>query len=133
MVEDGSNQTETEAWKAISKQINEAKSKLQMYKEEKAGMESSGANVTATGTGLSSGSKIQSLGMDAKSAASVAGEYLKQLRAQITMTVKNIPVIGRLLTESAYLGRKGFSLLAFAVKNIGAGITKAGGAIASLI
>ena len=133
MVEDGSNQTETEAWKAISNQINEAKSKLQMYKEEKAGMESSGTNVTAAGTGLSSGSKIQSLGMDAKSAASVAGEYLKQLRAQITMTVKNIPVIGRLLTESAYLGRKGFSLLAFAVKNIGAGITKAGGAIASLI
>ena len=133
MVSDGSNQTETEAWKAISNQINEAKSRLQMYKEEKASMETSGTNVTAAGTNLSSGSKVQSLGMNVKSAASVAGEYLKQFRAQIAMTVKNIPVIGRLLTESAYLGRKGFSLLSFAAKNVGAGITKAGGAIASLI
>lgn len=133
MKADGSDKTESDAWKNISNQIQEASSKLQMYNEEKMQMESTGANVKPVITGLSSGSMIESAGFTAKSAASVAVSALKQIRAQVAETVQSTPVIGRVLTESAYLGKKGLSLLSFALKGIGAGITKAGGAAASMI
>lgn len=133
MVSDGSSQVETDAWKGLSNQIQEARSKLQMYNGEKMQMESSGANVSPVVKGLSSGSMIESAGVTAKTAASVAVSALKQIRTQVAETIQSIPVIGRVLTESAYLGRKGLSLLSFALKGIGAGIVKAGGAAASMI
>ena len=72
MVSDGSSQVETDAWKGLSNQIQEARSKLQMYNEEKMQMECSGANVSPVVKGLSSGSMIESAGVTAKTAASVA-------------------------------------------------------------
>ncbi|MFR6157464.1 MAG: hypothetical protein ACLUI7_10040 [Coprococcus sp.] len=96
MVSDGSSQVETDAWKGLSNQIQEARSKLQMYNGEKMQMESSGANVSPVVKGLSSGSMIESAGVTAKTAASVAVSALKQIRTQVAETIQSIPVIGRI-------------------------------------
>ncbi|HCT93009.1 MAG TPA: hypothetical protein DF613_16745 [Lachnospiraceae bacterium] len=133
MESDGTHMVESRKWKNITSSINEAISRNQAYKEQAAGQISSGAAYVPVNEGFSSGSKIQEMAAVVKAGAGAVGPALSQMKNRMAGVIKEIPLIGRFVTESSYLAQKGFSLAAFAASKMGAGIKRAGGAAASLI
>lgn len=140
MKSDGTDKVETRKWKSIKDSIAQARAERERYKAAAASQEASGAHIENVTKGFSSGSNIQAAVATAKSAVGLIGpafssaqRYVIGLKNSVAGVVQQIPFIGRLVTESSYLAKKGFSLMSFAASKVGAGILRAGGAAASLI
>lgn len=140
MKADGTDMTETKKWRNVQDSIKAAADEKKRYMEQSRIQMDNGTHVEPKMQGFSSGSYIQAAETAAKAAPAAIKSQLSSaqgplisLKNQIASTVKEIPVIGRLVTESSYLAKKGFSLIGFAAKKATDGIKRTGGAAASLI
>ncbi len=130
MKTDGSMMQHTKAWNDVTAAIRQTEVELGRYRSQKAGMEASGADTMVASTGkMSSGSYLQS----AATSLSYLPKKMQEIRSSINQTVKKIPVIGRVATESSYIASKAFGGLRAVLNKISPVIKKAGGAFASLI
>lgn len=116
-LEAGGVSEEDKQWQKVTAAIATAENQLSSYKAQKREMEMSGADVQPSG-GLADQSFIKNAGI-------VAGEALRSLRqgiseigGSVSQAVGNIPIIGRVAKEAAFLGQKAFQGLKFAMTGI---------------
>lgn len=140
MKTDGTDQVESVKWRNIQASIAQATAEQERYNAAAAAKVDSGTHTESASAGFSSGSYIESAVATAQNAAAMAKpalssvqQYAAGVKNSIAGVVKQIPFIGRFVTESAYLSKKGFSMMAHAASKVGSGISKAGGTAASLI
>lgn len=140
MKANGTDQVESVKWRNIQASIAQATAEQERYNAAVAAKVDSGNHTESTSAGFSSGSYIESAVATAQNAVAVAKpalssvqQYAVGVKNSIAGVVKQIPFIGRFVTESAYLSKKGFSMMAHAASKVGSGISKAGGTAASLI
>ncbi len=127
-LEAGGVSEEDKQWQKVTAAIATAENQLSSYKAQKREMEMSGADVQPSG-GLADQSFIKNAGI-------VAGEALRSLRqgiseigGSVSQAVGNIPIIGRVAKEAAFLGQKAFQGLKFAMT----GIVSAGQKVANTL
>ena len=108
---------ESKEWQNVASGIEAAQRRLEQYTAQRYRMEGTGAD-TEFSEGLANQSWI-------KSALAVAGEAMASLRQKIgeiggavSQAVGNIPIIGRLVKETAYAGQKAFEGLKLAMSGI---------------
>ena len=122
---------ESKEWQNITSQIEAAQKQLGQYTGEKYRMEGTGKDTEFAG-GLANQSILKSMG-------AVAGEAMSSLRQKIgeiggaaSQAVGNIPIIGRVAKESAFLGQTAFNGLKFAISGIPSAVGKAVNAISTI-
>lgn len=124
---------ESVQWKSLKYDIENAEASLDRYNRAKKRMEASGQAYTYTKTSMASGSHLETAGAVASQVKSGAAAKLKEIQAQITATIKRIPIIGRVATEASYIASKAFGGMKSVLGKVGPAIKKAGGAAAYLI
>lgn len=124
---------ESVQWKSLKYDIENAEASLDRYNRAKKRMEASGQAYTYTKTSMASGSHLETAGTVASQVKSGAAAKLKEIQAQITATIKRIPIIGRVATEASYIASKAFGGMKSVLGKVGPAIKKAGGAAAYLI
>lgn len=123
----------TAEWIRNQKEIDKTIQKIGILKREKQSMSSSGQAYTYARTSMASGSHLETAGAVASQVKSGAAAKLKEIQAQITATIKRIPIIGRVATEASYIASKAFGGMKSVLGKVGPAIKKAGGAAAYLI
>lgn len=130
-LEAGGVSEEDKQWQKVTAAIATAENQLNSYKAQKREMEMSGADVQPSG-GLADQSFIKNAGI-------VAGEALRSLRqgiseigGSVSQAVGNIPIIGRVAKEAAFLGQKAFQGLKFAMTGIVSAGQKVTGALSAI-
>lgn len=130
-LEAGGVSEEDKQWQRVTAAIATAENQLNSYKAQKREMEMSGADVQPSG-GLADQSFIKNAGI-------VAGEALRSLRqgiseigGSVSQAVGNIPIIGRVAKEAAFLGQKAFQGLKFAMTGIISAGQKVTGALSAI-
>lgn len=128
---DGPHIVETEEWKRVTSEIQEARATLHQYYDEKNSMQSTGNNAELARTGkLSDGNHFESAAAVAKRALGDVTGRIKEMKGATAEALKRIPVLGRALSDAAYLGTKGWGGLKKIISGVGSGIkTLASGAI----
>ena len=108
---------ESKDWENVASQIETAQRRLEQYTAQRYRMEGTGADTEFSG-GLANQSWI-------KSGLAVAGEAMASLRQKIgeiggavSQAAGNIPVIGRVAKETAFLAQSAFNGLKFAMSGI---------------
>ena len=124
---------ESEEAKKLQQEISKAIQLIDVYNGKIAQMEYKGQDVQFSGNNLSSGSWIQSAGAVAGAMKSSVSEKLAGIRQSITDTIKRIPVIGRVATESAYIASKAFGGMRAVMQKVGPAIKKVSGIFGALI
>lgn len=125
---------QSEKWKKLSGQISTAERMVESYKGAMRRLEGTGKDTQLVNQGgLSSGSYLQAAGAIAKGAVSGIPDTLRMIKAQTVEVIQSIPIIGRVVTESAYIGSKAFKGMKSVLEKVTPAIKKAGGAAASLI
>lgn len=129
MKEDGTWQAESQKYHAVTSGIEEATSKLKQYKAEKLALEGSRNDYTPVSKGFSAGNDFEKIG----AYASAAARKIRAMKETVAETVRQIPVLGRVVSNAAYLGSKAFGAMQAAAKKVAPAIKKVSGAAASLI
>ncbi len=129
MKSDGTWQTESQKYRAVTAGIEEATSKLSRYKAEKAALEGSRNDYTPVRKGFSAGNDFEKVG----AYASAAARKIRAMKETVAETVRQIPILGRAVSNAAYLGSKAFGAMQAAAKKVGPAIKTVSGAAASLI
>lgn len=108
---------ESKDWQNVTDQIEAAQRRLEQYTAQRYRLEGTGADTEFTG-GLADQSWI-------KSALAVASEAMASLRQKIgeiggavSQAVGNIPIVGRVAKEAAFLGQKAFEGLRIAMSGV---------------
>lgn len=121
---------DSQEWKNNQVQIAAAKRTIESYEGTKKRLQFTGKDVQLAQPGkLSSGSVFQTAG-------ATANHTVAQMRKVVAATneaIKKVPILGRVATESAYLGSKGLKGMQAVMSKISPAIKKVGGAFASLI
>lgn len=129
MKADGTWQAESQKYHAVTAGIEEATSKLKQYKAEKLALEGSRNDYTPVSKGFSAGNDFEKIG----AYASAAARKIRAMKETVAETVRQIPVLGRAVSNAAYLGSKAFGAMQAAAKKVAPAIKKVSGAAASLI
>lgn len=130
MREDGSMYQHTKAWNDVTEAISRAKNTLGEYQTKRTDMARSGADVENTYPGkLSSGSYIQG----AVNSISYIPSKIREVQNSINQTIKKIPLLGRVATESAYVVSKAFSGMKAVIGKVSPVIKKVSGVFGALI
>lgn len=129
MKADGTWQAESQKYHAVTAGIEEATSKLKQYKAEKLALEGSRNDYTPVSKGFSAGNDFEKIG----AYASAAARKIRAMKETVAETVRQIPVLGRVVSNAAYLGSKAFGAMQAAAKKVAPAIKKVSGAAASLI
>ena len=129
MKADGTWQAESQKYHAVTSGIEEATSKLKQYKAEKLALEGSRNDYTPVSKGFSAGNDFEKIG----AYASAAARKIRAMKETVAETVRQIPVLGRVVSNAAYLGSKAFGAMQAAAKKVAPAIKKVSGAAASLI
>lgn len=129
MKADGTWQAESQKYHAVTAGIEEATSKLKQYKVEKLALEGSRNDYTPVSKGFSAGNDFEKIG----AYASTAARKIRAMKETVAETVRQIPVLGRAVSNAAYLGSKAFGAMQAAAKKVAPAIKKVSGAAASLI
>lgn len=130
MREDGSMYQHTKAWNDVTEAISRTKNTLGEYQTKRTDMARSGADVENTYSGkLSSGSYIQG----AVNSISYIPSKIREVQNSINQTIKKIPLIGRVATESAYVVSKAFSGMKAVIGKVSPIIKKVSGVFGALI
>lgn len=124
---------ESEEAKKLQQEISKAIYLKDKYNAKRLRMEGLGQDTQLSGSNLSSGSWIQSAGAVVGSMKSSVSEKLAGIRQSITDTIKKIPIIGRVATESAYTASKAFGGMRATMQKIGPAIKKVSGTFGALI
>lgn len=112
----GTSQESTE-WQKVAAQIATAQARLDSYNSKKREMESSGADVQFTG-GLANQSALKNMGAVAGEALSSLQQRLGEIPGAVSQAIGNIPIIGRVAKEAAYIGEAAFNGLKLAMSGI---------------
>ena len=115
---------ESKEWQKVAYEITAAESRLDSYINRRNEMESSGADVKFSG-GLANESILKSMGAVAGEAMSSLRQRIGEIGGAVSQAVGNIPIIGRIAKESAFLGQTAFNGLKFAVSGIASVAQKA--------
>ena len=129
MKADGTWQAESQKYHAVTSRIEEATSKLKQYKAEKLALEGSRNDYTPVSKGFSAGNDFEKIG----AYASATARKIRAMKETVAETVRQIPVLGRTVSNAAYLGSKAFGAMQAAAKKVAPVIKKVSGAAASLI
>ena len=129
MKADGTWQSESQKYHAVTAGIEEATSKLKQYQAEKMALEGSRNDYTPASKGFSAGNDFEKIG----AYASAAARKIRAMKETVAETVRQIPVLGRTMSNAAYLGSKAFGAMRAAAKKVGPAIRTVSGAAASLI
>lgn len=134
MMLDGTNLKEAEAFRINRLAIEDAKNKLAEYNAEKARMEGTGEDVKiANPRHMSSGSWIASTGAAIRRLPNTASRAMKQIQAHIAETVKKIPIIGRVATETSYVFSRAFKGMQAVLRKISPAIREVSGVFGALL
>jgi len=120
--------TESTEWQKVAAQITAAESRLDSYINRRNEMESSGADVEFSG-GLANQSIIKNIGVVAGEAMASLRQKISEVGGAVSQSVGNIPIIGRVAKEAAFLGKAAFEGFKFALS----GVTKAANAAVSAV
>ena len=131
-MEDAGVSKESQAWKNVTSQIEQALRAKRSYQGEKVYAEQHGQDVRYSG-GLASQSMTGTVAAVGGAAVSSTTAKVKELTMSVSQAVGRIPVIGRVAKEAAYIGKSAFSGMKAVFHKISPVIKKAGGAFASLI
>lgn len=127
-----------EAIQNVNEQIRNAERQLEKYQGRRTLLQSTGRDSELAYTGrLSDGNSFESANAVMKQTA----ERIKEVKGSAAEAIKRIPVLGRVLSNAAYLGTKGWGGLKKIISGVGSGIKslasgaiqKTSGAFAALI
>lgn len=122
---------ESKEWQNITSQIEAAQKQLGQYTGEKYRMEGTGKDTEFTG-GLANESILKSMGAVAGEAMSSLRQRIGEVGNAVSQAVGNIPIIGEISRESAFLGQTAFNGLKFAISGIPSAVGKAVNAISTI-
>lgn len=125
---------QSKEWEKLSNQISTAERMVESYRGTMGRLEGTGKDTQMANQGkLSSGSYLQAAGAVSKEVLTGIPDMLRMIKEQTAEVIQSIPIIGRVATESAYVGSKAFGGLRSVFEKVTPAIKKAGGAAASLI
>ena len=122
----------------INEQIESTERRLEAFQNKRTMLQNSGQDTERAYTGrLSDGNSFES----ANAVMRQTAERIKEVKGSVAEAIKRIPVLGRVLSDAAYLGTKGWGGLKKIISGVGSGIKslasgaiqKASGAFAALI
>lgn len=119
---------ESQEWQKLAAGISAAESRLDSYLGKKNQMESSGAGFQFSG-GLANQSALKNMGAVAGEAMASLRQKIGEISSTVSQAVGNIPVIGRVAKESAFLGKTAFNGMKTAMASIAPIAGKAAGAM----
>ena len=128
----------TEAIKGVNEQIRIAERRLEAFQGKKNLLQFSGKDMEFAHTGkLSDGNSFETANAVIKQTV----ERIKEVKGSVAEAIKKIPVLGRVLSNAAYIGSKGWGGLKKLISGVGSdlktlasgAIQKASGAFAALI
>ena len=127
-------QKETAAWQSNQSAIAAAESQLSRYNQTKAMMSATGTDTEYVNQGaMSNGSAIQTAVAGAKIGMQGVSQSITAMRTRVKQAIRDIPGIGRVARESAYVGSKAFQGLKAVLGTVGTAVKKTGGFFSSLI
>lgn len=115
-------------WDKIIGKIRTATESLNAYESRKRSMRSDG-----TDTQMSSGLYNRSIGATVEATIGHTNAKIREMLKSVSDVVARIPVIGRVASETAYIGSKAFKGMHVVLDKVAPAIKKAGGAFASLL
>ena len=115
---------ESKEWQKVASEITAAQSRLDSYINKRNEMRSSGTD-TQLSSGLANGSVLKSMGAVAGEAMSSLRQSIGEIGGAVSQAVGNIPIIGRIAKETAFLGQKAFGGFKFAVSGLASAAQKA--------
>lgn len=117
----------TEAIKGVNEQIRIAERRLEAFQGKKNLLQFSGKDMEFAHTGkLSDGNSFETANAVIKQTV----ERIKEVKGSVAEAIKKIPVLGRVLSNAAYIGSKGWGGLKKIISGVGSGLkTLASGAI----
>lgn len=117
----------TEAIKGVNEQIRIAERRLEAFQGKKNLLQFSGKDMEFAHTGkLSDGNSFETANAVIKQTV----ERIKEVKGSVAEATKKIPVLGRVLSNAAYIGSKGWGGLKKLISGVGSGLkTLASGAI----
>ena len=120
----GGTSEESKEWQKVASEISAAQSRLDSYINNRNEMRSSGTD-TRFSSGLANGSALKSMGAVAGEAMSSLRQRIGEIGGAVSQAVGNIPIIGRIAKETAFLGQKAFGGFKFAVSGLASAAQKA--------
>lgn len=120
----GGTSEESKEWQKVASEISAAQSRLDSYINKRNEMESSGADTQFSG-GLANESILKSMGAVAGEAMASLRQKIGEIGGAVSQAVGNIPIIGRIAKETAFLGQKAFDGFKFAVSGLASAAQKA--------
>lgn len=120
----GGTSEESKEWQKVAADISAAQSRLDSYINKRNEMESSGADAKFSG-GLANESILKSMGAVAGEAMASLRQRIGEIGGAVSQAVGNIPIIGRIAKETAFLGQKAFDGFKFAVSGLASAAQKA--------
>ncbi len=120
----GGTSEESKEWQKVASEISAAQSRLDSYINKRNEMRSSGTD-TQFSSGLANGSALKSMGAVAGEAMSSLWQRIGEIGGAVSQAVGNIPIIGRIAKETAFLGQKAFGGFKFAVSGLASAAQKA--------
>lgn len=119
---------ESREWKKIISDISAAESRLDSYMAKRHEMEASGGDTEFSG-GLANQSWIKGMVVTAGEAMSSLRQKIGEIGGAVSQAAGDIPIIGRLAKESAFLGKTAFEGLKFALSGV---VSVSGKAVSAL-
>lgn len=125
----------TEEWIKNQQAIERNNKALAMYNQEVEKCEQEIKNLESSGnvTEAIGGLANQSIGASVSAVIKQTKEKMKELRESIGTTISQIPVIGRVASEAAFWGSKGFGGMLKIFKSVTPVIQKVSGVFAALV
>ena len=120
----GGTSEESKEWQKVASEISAAQSRLDSYINKRNEMRSSGTD-TQFSSGLANGSALKSMGAVAGEAMSSLRQRIGEIGGAVSQAVGNIPIIGRIAKETAFLGQKAFGGFKVAVSGLASAAQKA--------
>lgn len=109
-------------WIKNQQEISKTIAMLERYRAAQGGMVANGQDVQSVTSGkLSSGSGLETAGTTASYSLKQIPAKMKEITSSISNTVKNIPVLGTVIKNTAYIGSKALGGLRTAVNLVSKG------------
>lgn len=119
---------EASDWDKTIGKIRTATESLNAYESQKRSMRSDG-----TDTQMSSGFYNRSIGATVEATIGHTNAKIREMLKSVSDVVARIPIIGRVASETAYIGSKAFKSMHAVLEKVTPAIKKAGGVFASLL
>jgi len=123
----------TDEWNKNEAAIRRAGMEVDYYQQKMAGLSASGGNIQYASNAMGNGSYIQSAAVGMKQAMSGIRQTVSSARESLMRFIQEIPGVGRVARESAYVASSAFKGLKAVLNTVGSAVKKTGGFFQSLI